>query len=124
MYVQIKRSPPQQLRFFPQVFLGFVLRDPRRRAPGGELHAAAGCRLVHGGHRGPGGHHSAGAAHADFGGRIDSNMLYGFDIFVPIWMVSTLYEAHMANVARSCHIHKNVRVEYTEQGGIQNFVLN
>ena len=54
MYVQIKRSPPQQLRFFPQVFLGFVLRDPRRRAPGGELHAAAGCRLVHGGHRGPG----------------------------------------------------------------------
>ena len=35
-----------------------------------------------------------------------------------------LYEAHMANVACSCHIHQNVRVEYTEQGGIQNFVLN
>ena len=32
-----------------------------------------------------------------------------------------LYEAHMANVACSCHIHQNVRVEYTEQGGIENF---
>ena len=56
-----------------QVFLWPVVGDPWRRAPGGELRAAAGRRLLHGGHRRAGGHHTARAPHADVRGRKMSN---------------------------------------------------
>ena len=51
--------------FLSQDLLRAVVGAPGCGAPGGELRAAAGRRLLHGRHRRPRRHHDPGAPHAD-----------------------------------------------------------